>query len=192
MRPVIAARCDGDNLPLFNSVTNAMRAGIALHYLDPVTTDFLGPYPYGKPFAIGHECIAEVLECGEEVRDVRKGQLVIVPWAISCGGCRNCCDGLTSKCTEAGGKLQWRIRAPDGANNMRQLPGAIQGSDMLGVSKAPFAKLVSRPGPACRSVAVTSCPRASQTICAGQADQPASNDNHLHAEIPCQARIADL
>ncbi len=65
VRPVIAARCDGDNLPLFNNVTNPMRAGVALHYLDPVTTDLLGPYPYGKPFAIGHECIAEVVECGE-------------------------------------------------------------------------------------------------------------------------------
>jgi alcohol dehydrogenase len=31
-----------------------MRAGVALHYLDRVTTDLLGPYPYGKPFAIGH------------------------------------------------------------------------------------------------------------------------------------------
>ena len=25
-----------------------MSAGVALHYLDPVTTDLLGPYPYGK------------------------------------------------------------------------------------------------------------------------------------------------
>ena len=41
---VIAARCDGDNLPLF---------------------------------AIGHECIAVVVECGEPVWQVRKGQLAI-------------------------------------------------------------------------------------------------------------------
>lgn len=37
-----------------------MRAGVALHYLDPLVTDRLGPYPCGKSFAIGHECVAEV------------------------------------------------------------------------------------------------------------------------------------
>lgn len=105
VRPVIAARCDGDNLPIFNNVTTGIRAGVALHYLDPVITDLLGPYPYGKAFAIGHECIAEVVECGEQVRHFSKGQLVVVPWSISCGGCRNCSEGLTSKCSEAGGKL---------------------------------------------------------------------------------------
>jgi alcohol dehydrogenase len=37
---------------------------------------------YGKPFVIGHECTAEVVECGEEVRHLRKGQLAIVPWVM--------------------------------------------------------------------------------------------------------------
>jgi len=140
VRPVIAARCDGDNLPLFNNVTNAMRAGVALHYLDPVTTDLLGPYPYGKPFAIGHECIAEVVECGEGVRHLRKGQLAIVPWAISCGGCRNCCDGLTSKCTEAGGTL---LSGYGFGDSMGPWGGAV--SDLL---RVPFADAMLVPVPA--------------------------------------------
>ena len=105
VRPVIAARCDGDNLPLFHNLTAKMRAGVALHYLDPVTTDLLGPYPYGRPFAIGHECIGEVVECGDEVTGVTPGQLVIVPWAVSCGSCGRCSEGLTSKCSEAGSTL---------------------------------------------------------------------------------------
>jgi threonine dehydrogenase-like Zn-dependent dehydrogenase len=42
-----------------------------------VTTDLLGPYPYGKRFAVGHECSAEVVLCGERVRHFRKGQLVV-------------------------------------------------------------------------------------------------------------------
>lgn len=102
VRPVIASRCDGDNLPIFNHVTTGLRAGIALHYFDPMVSELLGPSPYGKPFAIGHECIAEVVEYGEEVTGLRKGQLVIVPWSISCGHCPTCTHGLTSHCTEAG------------------------------------------------------------------------------------------
>lgn len=102
VRPVIASRCDGDNLPIFNHVTTGLRAGIALHYFDPMVSELLGPSPYGKPFALGHECIAEVAACGEDVRDIRKGQLVIVPWSISCGHCPTCERGHTSNCTEVG------------------------------------------------------------------------------------------
>ena len=102
VRPVIASRCDGDNLPIFNHVTTGLRAGIALHYFDPMVSELLGPSPYGKPFALGHECIAEVVACGEDVRDIRKGQLVIVPWSISCGHCPTCARGHTSNCSEAG------------------------------------------------------------------------------------------
>lgn len=102
VRPVIAARCDGDNLPIFNRVTTGIRAGVALHYFDPVTTDLLGPYPFKGPFAIGHECIASVVECGDGVRSVKPGDLVIVPWSVSCGGCERCEDGLTSRCLNGG------------------------------------------------------------------------------------------
>lgn len=105
VRPVIAGRCDGDNLPIFNRVTTAMRAGVALHYLDPLSPELLGPYPFKGPFAIGHECIASVIECGDEVRMVRPGDLVVVPWSISCGGCSRCADGITSRCVNAGSTL---------------------------------------------------------------------------------------
>ena len=105
VRPVIASRCDGDNLPLFNNVTTGLRAGVALHHFDPLVTEVLGPRPYGKPFPIGHECIAEVVECGEAVTSVRKGDLVIVPWSVSCGSCANCSNHLTSRCTNAGGTV---------------------------------------------------------------------------------------
>ncbi|MET3650385.1 zinc-dependent alcohol dehydrogenase [Dyella japonica] len=105
VRPVIASRCDGDNLPIFNHVSTGLRAGIALHYFDPILPDVLGASPYGKPFAIGHECIAQVMECGENVQHIRKGQLVIVPWSISCGSCPTCHGGHTSHCSEAGETL---------------------------------------------------------------------------------------
>lgn len=105
VRPLVASRCDGDNLPLFNNVTSPMRLGLALHYLDPITADAFGRAPYRGPFAIGHECVAEIVSCGEEVKHFRPGAKVIVPWSISCGGCRHCNLGLTSKCLEAGETL---------------------------------------------------------------------------------------
>src|SRR5262245_51737223 len=169
VRPVIAARCDGDNLPLFNSLTNAMRAGVALHYLDPVTTALLGPSPYGKPFAIGHECIAEVVACGEAVRDIRKGQLVIVPWSISCGGCRNCCTGLTANCTEAGGTL---LSAYGFGDSMGSWGGAV--SDLL---RVPFADAMLVPVPATidplkLASASDNMPDAWRTVAPALAKQP--------------------
>lgn len=105
VRPLVASRCDGDNLPLFNNVTSPMRLGLALHYLDPITADAFGRAPYRGPFAIGHECVAEIVSCGEEVRHFRPGATVIVPWSISCGRCQHCNLGLTSKCLEAGETL---------------------------------------------------------------------------------------
>lgn len=102
VRPIAAARCDGDKVFLFHDVTTPMRLGVALHYLDPVTTDGLGNKPYQAPLAVGHECVGEVISCGDEVVDVRPGDMVVVPWAISCGTCSRCAAGLTSRCERAG------------------------------------------------------------------------------------------
>jgi alcohol dehydrogenase len=49
--------------------------------------------------------VAEVVECGGNVKSVKRGDRVIVPWAISCGHCFNCDHNLTSKCTNSGDTL---------------------------------------------------------------------------------------
>ena len=82
MRPFAAARCDGDKVFLFNDITKPIQLGMALHYLDPVTADVLGKQPYKGPLAVGHECIAEVVTCGNEVVDFKPGDKVIVPLEI--------------------------------------------------------------------------------------------------------------
>ena len=102
VRPLAAARCDGDKVFLFNDITTPMRAGLALHYLDPVITDFLGKNPYKGPIPVRHECIAEIVSCGDEVANFKRGDKVVVPWSISCGACLHCSSGLTSKCQKAG------------------------------------------------------------------------------------------
>lgn len=58
-----------------------------------------GKTPFKPPFAIGHECVAEVLEVGAEVRSLRRGDLVSVPWKIACGQCRQCLAGRSTACT---------------------------------------------------------------------------------------------
>jgi threonine dehydrogenase-like Zn-dependent dehydrogenase len=98
VRPFIAARCDGDSLPLRRGVSRALRAGIALRAIDPIVGCICGKVPFKGPFAIGHECVAEVVACGSSVERVRVGQQVVVPWAVSCGSCDRCRRGLTSKC----------------------------------------------------------------------------------------------
>lgn len=47
---------------------------------------------------LGHEFMGEVIEAGAEVKKLRSGDRVIVPFCIACGGCRFCKLGLTSCC----------------------------------------------------------------------------------------------
>src|ERR1700732_110369 len=105
VRPFVAARCDGDCGPLFRTLPRFMNAGIALHLLDPLVADVFGPKPLQGPFAFGHECIATVQAVGDDVRTVGVGDTVIVPWAISCGKCYPCKNGLTAKCARSGNTM---------------------------------------------------------------------------------------
>jgi alcohol dehydrogenase len=98
VRPFIAARCDGDTVPIHRPVSRALQAGIALRLIDPVVAAICGPVPFRGPFGIGHECVAEVLAVGDDVTAIQPGQIVIVPWAVSCGTCAPCRRGLTAKC----------------------------------------------------------------------------------------------
>jgi threonine dehydrogenase-like Zn-dependent dehydrogenase len=98
VRPFVAGRCDGDTLPIHRPVSRALQAGMALRLVDPIVGCICGSVPFKGPFAIGHECVAEVVAVGAEVESARVGQRVVVPWAVSCGSCPRCLRGLTSKC----------------------------------------------------------------------------------------------
>ncbi|MFC3997354.1 alcohol dehydrogenase catalytic domain-containing protein [Nocardiopsis sediminis] len=99
VRPFVAGRCDGDTLPIHRSVSRAMQAGLALGAIDPVVGSICGRVPFQGPFAIGHECVAEVVGVGDGVTGLRPGDRVVVPWSVSCGTCEHCERGLTSKCS---------------------------------------------------------------------------------------------
>lgn len=47
---------------------------------------------------MGHEFMGEVVEVGPEVKNLKSGDRVVVPFAISCGGCDYCKRGLWSLC----------------------------------------------------------------------------------------------
>lgn len=74
LRPLAVARCDIDLL-----------------YVS-------GMLPASRPFAVGHECVGEILELGDGVAGFEIGQRVIVPFQISCGECRRCRRGYTGSC----------------------------------------------------------------------------------------------
>jgi alcohol dehydrogenase len=104
VRPLAVARCDID-LPLISGV-----------------------FPIREPFALGHECVAEVVALGDRVRGLEVGQRVVVAFQVSCGGCRSCAAGHTANCdaypvlsdfgmqplsgTEYGGMLADLVRVP--------------------------------------------------------------------------------
>lgn len=75
VRPIAAATCDMDC---------------------PV---MLGATQIPLPLHVGHECVAEVLSVGSNVRIVAPGEHVIVPFQISCGRCASCLAGRTASCT---------------------------------------------------------------------------------------------
>lgn len=97
VRPFVAARCDGDSVFLRHDYERLMRVGAALHVVDPAFANhhddvFHGPFPYG------HECVAEVVALGADVRNHKQNDVVIVPWAVSCGACDRCRRGLSAHC----------------------------------------------------------------------------------------------
>jgi S-(hydroxymethyl)glutathione dehydrogenase / alcohol dehydrogenase len=47
---------------------------------------------------IGHEAVGVVVEAGPEVKKVKKGDKVVLPFNIACGHCRYCQAGLESQC----------------------------------------------------------------------------------------------
>ncbi len=117
VRPVVVATCDLDTLVL------------------------RGTYPLPGPYPLGHEGVAEVIEVGEDVRSVSIGDLVVVPFQISCGTCEPCLRGRTGNCAshprmstfglgQMGG-LQWgglladRVRVPHADAMLVPVPPGI-------------------------------------------------------------------
>lgn len=74
--PVVASRCDYDNLIV------------------------RGALPLPAPFALGHEAVVRIVSIGDSVSSLRPGDLAVLVWHISCGVCDRCQRGMTGHCRE--------------------------------------------------------------------------------------------
>ena len=88
-------------------VTLTAICGSDLHLYDGVVPTMM------RGDVLGHEFMGEVVEIGAEVRNLKVGDRVIVPFPIGCGRCWFCKDGLWSLCdnTNPNG---WMIEALTG------------------------------------------------------------------------------
>jgi threonine dehydrogenase-like Zn-dependent dehydrogenase len=76
---------------------------------------------------LGHEPMGEVVETGKDVKKIKRGDRVVIPFTIACGACRFCQMGLTSLCDTSNPNAEMARKV------MGQSPSALFGySHMLG------------------------------------------------------------
>lgn len=112
VRPLAVARCDID-LPLTS-----------------------GAFPIREPFALGHECVAEIVALGDGVRGLAVGQRVVVAFQVSCGTCGSCLAGHTANCDE------YPVLSDFG---MQPLSGIEHGGMLSDVVRVPHAQTMLAP-----------------------------------------------
>jgi threonine dehydrogenase-like Zn-dependent dehydrogenase len=90
----------------------------------------------------GHEFMGEVVEVGPDVKNLREGDRVVVPFPIACGACRPCQRGLTSLCENsnpnAGQAEKLLGHSPSGIFGYSHMLGGYQGGQAEYV-RVPFA-----------------------------------------------------
>jgi len=84
--------------PRLSSDRAALVRPIAVATCDLDASIISGASPFAPPFPIGHECVAEVIDVGDAVSSISPGQLVSVPFQISCGECQACLRGNSGNC----------------------------------------------------------------------------------------------
>ncbi|MCA1655407.1 MAG: alcohol dehydrogenase catalytic domain-containing protein [Pseudonocardiaceae bacterium] len=108
----------------------------------------MGLAPVAEPFPFGHECVAEVVEVGAAVTGVRPGDVVSVPFQVSCGACDSCRRGRTGNCqgverlamyglpmgTNYGGFLSDLVRVPFADAMLVPLPDGVAPATVASLS----------------------------------------------------------
>ena len=81
-----------------DAIIRVVRASICGSDLWPYAS--LEPQETGRP--MGHEAIGVVKDVGAEVRTIKPGELVVMPFAFSDGTCAFCREGLQTACVHGG------------------------------------------------------------------------------------------
>lgn len=84
--------------PVLASDRAALVRPVAVATCDLDALIVAGESPFPAPFPLGHECVAEVLDAGDAAGALQPGQLVSVPFQISCGECPQCRRGRSGNC----------------------------------------------------------------------------------------------
>lgn len=92
-----------------DAIVEVAMAGLCGSDLHP----YLGAEPARTGVVPGHEAVGCVVGVGAAVTQVAVGDRVIVPFSVSCGTCRPCREGLSSRC-EGARLLGWGDPAPGG------------------------------------------------------------------------------
>src|SRR6185436_8458966 len=98
-----------------------------------------GVFPARGPFALGHECVGEIIALGDAVRGLVVGQRVVVAFQVSCGACRSCGAGHTANCD------RYPVLSDYG---MQPLSGVEYGGMLADVVRVPHAQAMLTPVPA--------------------------------------------
>jgi threonine dehydrogenase-like Zn-dependent dehydrogenase len=108
-----------------------------------------GTAPFEGPFPFGHEAVAEVVETGDAAGGFEPGDLVTVPFQISCGECAPCREGRTGNCTgvprlsmyglgslggDWGGFLSDTVRVPFADHMLVRFPDGVEPAAAASVS----------------------------------------------------------
>ncbi|MGH2923921.1 MAG: zinc-dependent alcohol dehydrogenase, partial [Solirubrobacterales bacterium] len=107
-----------------------------------------GLVPAEAPFPFGHECVAEVTDVGDAVDGVEPGDVVTVPFQVSCGECERCLRGHTGNCervelmamyglpmgTNYGGFLSDSARVPFADAMLVPLPDGVEPDSVASLS----------------------------------------------------------
>ncbi len=99
---------------------------------------YRGVTPYQPGWRVGHEPMGIVEEVGADVRTVKRGDVVLVPFAFSDGTCEFCERGLQTVCAHGGfwamkndGGQGEAIRAPFADGTLVPVPEPVHGDDAM-------------------------------------------------------------
>ena len=128
-----------------------------------------GQIPGPPGLAMGHEGVGEVTDVGDAVGSVKPGDLVSIPFQISCGECGRCRKGQTGNCESVGrmatyglpigenygGFLSDFVRVPYADAMLVPVPGGVEPATIASLSdnipdawRAVAPQLEAEPGAA--------------------------------------------
>lgn len=122
--------------PRLDADTDVLVRPVAVATCDLDVAIAQGRFPIEGPFPLGHEFVAEVTDAGDDAGHA-PGDLIIVPFQISCGTCPRCRRGLTGSCTSV------PMRSMYGLGSI----GGDWGGALSDVVRVPYAAYMGVPLP---------------------------------------------